>query len=74
MSPVISTKVQEVRKWGAPKKTAAQTGWAIRVWVDWAKQRLTKPFLNEEEEKYELCEDFTSMQVDSMRFWLPKFV
>ena len=42
--------------------------------VDWAKQRLTKPFLDEEEEKCELCEDFASMQVDSMKFWLPKFV
>ena len=73
-SPVLSTKVQEVRKQGVPKKTAAQTGWAVRVWVDWAKQRLTKPFLDEEEEKCELCEDFASMQVDSMKFWLPKFV
>ena len=36
-SPVSSTKVQEVRKQGVPKKTAAQTGWAVRVWVDWAK-------------------------------------
>ena len=33
-SPVSSTKVQEVRKQGVPKKTAAQTGWAVRVWVD----------------------------------------
>ena len=28
LSPVSSTKVQEVRKQGVPKKTAAQTGWA----------------------------------------------
>ena len=73
-SPVSSTKVQEVRKQGVPKKTAVQTGWAVRVWVDWAKQRLTKPFVDEEEEKCELCEDFACMQVDSMKFWLPKFV
>ena len=73
-SPVSSTEVQEVRKRGVPKKTAAQTGWAAKVWVDWAKQRLTKPFVDEEEEKCVLCEDFTSMQVNSMKCWLPKFV
>ena len=37
-SPVQSTRVQEVRKQGVPKKTAAPTGRAVRVWVDWAKQ------------------------------------
>ena len=63
-----------MRKQGVPTKTAAQTGWAVRVWIDWAKQWLTKPFVDEEGEKCELCEDFASMQVDSMKFWLPKFV
>ncbi len=53
-----STKVQEVRKQGVPKKTAAQTSWAGKVWADWAKQRLIKHFVDEEEEKCELCEDF----------------
>lgn len=57
-SPVQSTRVQEVRKQRVPKKTAAPTGRAVRVWVDWTKQWLTKPFLDEEEEKCELCEDF----------------
>lgn len=30
-SPVSMNKVQEVRKRGVPKKTAAQTGWVTRV-------------------------------------------
>ena len=42
-----------------------------KVWADWAKQRLIKPFVDEEEEK---CEDFCCMQLESMTIWLPKFV
>ena len=62
-----------MRKRGVPKKTAVQT-WGTRVWADWANNRLTKPFLDEEK-KCELSEDFVSMQLESMIiFWLPKFV
>ena len=63
LSPVSSTNIQKVRKQGLPKKTAAQTSWAGKVWADWA-----KPFVDEEEEKCELCEDFCCMQLESMKY------
>lgn len=38
-----------MRKQCVPKKTAAHTGWAVRVSADWVKQPLAKPFVDEEE-------------------------
>ena len=60
--PVSTDDIKEVRKKGVPKKTAAQTIWATNVWREWAKHRLTKPVLYDEND-IELCEEFVSMHI-----------
>ena len=72
--PVSTAVIQKVRKAGVPTKTASQSNWALKVWYEWAKQRLGQPFADSDESKRELCEDFCVMDKDSMEFWLPKFV
>ena len=63
-----------MRASGIPKKTSAQTTWACKVWSDWVLYRSSLPFVDDNEKKYPLVQDFALMEIESMIFWLPKFV
>ena len=72
-SPKSSTDIKKIRHAGVPVKTLQQTSWSLSVWEDWPNYRrhVTKC---PEETKYELKEDFTTMDPASMNFWLCRFV
>ena len=73
-APVTSSLVEELRKAGMPLKTRNQTAWSCRVWAAWASDRKTHPAVDECEAMHRLSEDITSMCIDSLQYWLPKFV
>ena len=72
-SPKSTSQVEETRKSGIQVKTRVQNIWASSLWHDWSVHR--KSLLPvEEEEQHVLEEDFTTMTVPAMNFWLSKFV
>ena len=73
-APVSSAVVEQSRKSGIPPKTRDQTAWCCRVWAAWAKNRRSLPEADLEETHHELKEDVSKMSMESLRFWLPKFV
>ena len=73
-APVTFAAVEDTRKAGVPQKTKAQTSWSSRVWSSWAKERKKLPAADSLEANYDLREDFTSMSIESLQYWLPKFV
>ena len=72
--PVTVGDVENVRVSGIPGKTRAQTSWCTGVWAEWAEARMRLPAADEEESRHELLPDFCTMPVESMKFWLCKFV
>ena len=66
--------IDEVRKSGVPLKTRQSTDWGVKIWKDWAINRRSMPFVEEMEKNCPLCDNFNEMVLDSLVFWLPKFV
>ena len=72
--PVSSVAVEQSRKSGIPSKTRSQTMWCCRVWGAWVKDRKLLPEADMEEVHHDLSEDVSKMSIESLQFWLPKFV
>ena len=72
-SPKTSEDIKSIRRAGIPAKTLQQTTWALSVWKEWATYRreVTK---EADEILHELKDDFTTMDVDNMNYWLCRFV
>ena len=51
-----------------------QTSWGTGVWAEWARACMKLSAADEEESGHELLPEFCAMSVDSMKFWLCKFV
>ena len=52
--------------------TFAGSSWSSRVWSE--RERAKRPAADPEESSYELLQDFCAMDVESMKFWLCKFI
>ena len=65
-----SRKCVEYRRKHVPKLTT----WCCRVWAAWVKDRKSLPEADLEEAHHELSEDIAKMSIESLQFWLPKFV
>ena len=72
-SPKTSSDIKSIQKAGIPSKTIQQTEWCLSVWKDWTKYR-RDVHKDPEEANYELKEAFCDMDIDSMNFWLCRFV
>ena len=72
--PVSSTVVEQSRNCGVPPKTRTQIMWSCRVWAVWVKDRKSLPEADLKEAYHECTEDIAKMNVESLQFWLPKFV
>ena len=72
--PVTVGDIVKAREAGFAGKTRAQTSWCTRVWAEWVGAHMKLPVADEEESKHALLPDFCAMPVESMKFWLCKFV
>ncbi len=73
--PVTVGDVENARVSGVPEKTQEQTSWCTGVWAAWARALMKLPAADDDESRYELLPDFfCAMPVESMKFWLCKFV
>jgi hypothetical protein len=72
--PVTVGEVENARVSRVSGKTRAQTSWCTGVWSEWARARMKLPAADEEENQHELLPNFCAMRVESMSFWLCKFV
>ena len=72
-SPKDSKRLDKIRKDGIPKATVKQAQWALSIWRDWAQYR-KKKLVEQSECKQDLNEYFPLGTVQSIAFWLPKFV
>ena len=61
--------IEKVQHSGMPVKTSQNTIWRLNVWGAWARERSTFS----DEEKHPLLEEFDSMMIDTIIFWLPRF-
>ena len=71
--PVTSEKLEEVRASGTLVSAQYTITWVLKVWQAWAHARNSGQFV-EERKSYALEENFEKMAVESITFWLPKFV
>ncbi len=74
LDPVTVGDLENSRVLGVPEKTRAQTSWCTGVWAAWARARMKLPAADEDESRYELLPGICAMSVESMKFWLCKFV
>ena len=72
--PVTSEAVESAIISGVPEKTKASNLWALNVWKACAKSRKINPVMEEKEKLHPLDENFVTMSIDSISFWLPKFI
>ena len=68
-----TSHIHQMRQDAIPIKTKQTTSWSTNVWEQWCAWRKSQP-VTEEERKFPLCQDITSMSCDSMNFWLCRFV
>ena len=73
-NPVRSNEIEVIKEGGVPEKTKLNTAWSLKVWSLWAESRKSAGYQEECEKDHPLDQDFVHMDVDSMAFWLPRFV
>ena len=73
-NPVTTEVLDSIRKSGIPEKTKQSTSWSLNVWKEWSKERNAVPFTEELEKNHALVEQFTDLPLESIQFWLPKFI
>ena len=54
------------RKLGISQKVQDQNKWVSNVWCDWVKYWLWVPYVEEEENQYQLVEDFHKISTKAM--------
>ena len=70
-NPVTNETLDSIKRSAIPMKTRQSTLWAVNVWKAWAKQRKC---IEDDEKKYLLYDNILDMSVESLSFWLSKFV
>ena len=68
--PATLENIERLRKSGIPVETQKNTSRALKVWSNWAKQRVVR----DDEEEHMLFDDFVQMRAADMPFWLCRFV
>ena len=71
-SPQSLAAIEKTRRGGVPKSTMKQTDWCLGVWTNWVSYRSQK-LVEESDQQFELL-NLVEMSLESLRYWLPKFV
>ncbi len=73
-APCSSGDIEAIKKSRVPRKTQANTSWALNIWREWAACRLKTGLSSEEEHAHKLDGDITKMDTAAVSFWIQRFV
>ena len=64
--------IEKIPRGGVLKSTMKQTDWCLGAWTNWVSYRSQK-LVEESDKQFELV-NLIQMSLESLRYWLPKFV
>ena len=73
-APRSALEIAQVEDSHIPRKTRANTTWAIRIWREWATDRLENLTPVEGTDFHTLFSDISKISDESIAFWLQRFV